>query len=155
MPYSKYSLTAQHLDNKRLNKQILEGYQILKVISTNGKAWRNHPAVLMWEDSEHHLYNYINAMVKEAKHRGIKTENNEANLNVLYKQFGKTWGSKTPDWYLDKEKLNRVIATHRANLYLKDPEYYVEFAQEINNPYNKPCCDGCKYFWVTHPRQKK
>ena len=49
LPFNSPAKCAEVLDNKRLNKQILECYQILKVISTNGKAWRNHPAVLMWE----------------------------------------------------------------------------------------------------------
>ena len=155
LPSGSYIFTAQHLDNKRLNKQILECYQILKVLSTDGVAWRNHPAVLMWEGSENHLHNYVNAMVKEAKYRGIKTVNNEANINELHKKFGKNWGSLTPIWYADKEKLSRVVATHRANLYRKDPEYYVEFAKDLNSKYNKPCCEGCLYFWPTHPRKKK
>jgi hypothetical protein len=49
LPYSDYEASAQTLDNKRLNKQILEGYQILKVLSgaSPSGAWRNHPAVLM------------------------------------------------------------------------------------------------------------
>ena len=33
LPDADYELTAQALDNRRLNKQILEGYQILKVLS--------------------------------------------------------------------------------------------------------------------------
>lgn len=154
-PADQYSFSAEYLDNKRLNKQILECYQILKVLSTSGKAWRNHPAVLMWEGSEHHLYNYVNAMVKEAKHRGIKTENNEANINTLCNQFGKSWGYQVPTWYADEEKLNRVMATHKANLYRKDPIYYAEFYSSVSSKYNKPCCEGCLYFWPTHPRQKK
>lgn len=155
LPASSYLFAAQHLDNKRLNKQILECYQILKVLSTNGVAWRNHPAVLMWEGSEHHLHNYVKAMVNEAKYRGIKTENNEANINALHSQFGKSWGTLTPSWYADKEKLSKVVATHRASLYRKDPIHYAEFAKALDSKYNKPCCEGCNYFWPTHPLKKK
>jgi hypothetical protein len=155
LPALSYTFTAQHLDNKRLNKQILECYQILKVLSTDGVAWRNHPAVLMWEGSESHLYTYVNTMVKEAKQRGIKTINNEENIKILHKQFGKNWGTKIPIWSSNKDKLNRVITTHRANLYRKDPIYYAEFASAVTSEHNKPCCDGCLYYWPTHPRKKK
>jgi hypothetical protein len=66
LPYSDYEASAQTLDNKRLNKQILEGYQILKVLSgaSPSGAWRNHPAVLMWERSEVELHRYIQHMMK-------------------------------------------------------------------------------------------
>ena len=146
--------SAMYLDSKRLNKQILEAYQILKVLSTNGKAWRNHPAVLMWEEHENELFSYASAMVKEAKIRGIKVDKNLSNLEELKAKYGSTWGEGKPDW-LTGDKISRIIATHRANLYLKDPEYYADWYQYLDNKWNKPCCDGCKYFWVTHPKQKK
>jgi len=154
LPLSDYNSSAQNLDNKRLNKQILESYQILNVLSGNSMGWRNHPAVLMWKGSEHQLYTYANAMVKEAKVRGIKTENNEANINQLFNNSGKSWGREIPSWYQDKKKLNRVLATHKANLYRKDPIFYAEYANSVNSNDNKPCCESCNYYWPTHPRKK-
>ena len=105
LPSGSPIFAAQALDNKRLNKQILEGYQILKVLSTNGKAWRNHPAVLMWEGHEGALVDYIREMIAEAKHRGIKTENNEANINSLVTTYYHQWDNSKPEWMLDKQKL--------------------------------------------------
>ena len=155
LPSGSPLFSAQALDNKRLNKQILECYQILKVLSENGKAWRNHPAVLMWEGHEGALYNYAQEMVKEAKHRGIKTINNEVNLVRLNDKYGKLdWGWDSPIWMQDKEKLSRVVATHRANLYRKDPIYYAEYSYAVDNEYNKPCCTKCQYFWPTHPLKR-
>jgi len=155
LPSSSYLYAAQHLDNKRLNKQILECYQILKVLSTDGVAWRNHPAVLMWENHEHALHSYAMTMIAEAKLRGIKVDKNRENISQLKTQYSHFWGTDTPAWALDKEKMSRVVATHRANLYRKDPEYYADFAKAVDSPYNKPCCEGCLYYWVTHPRKKK
>jgi hypothetical protein len=154
LPSGSTLFSAQALDNKRLNKQILEGYQILKVLSTNGKAWRNHPAVLMWEGHEKALLSYINDMIKEAKYRGIKTEKNEANINELYGKYHNAWGRTQPDWMLDKTKLSKVVATHRANLYRKDPIYYAEYSKAVSSEYNTPCCSKCLYFWPTHPLRK-
>lgn len=150
LPYSTPADCAEVLDNKRLNKQILECYQILKVISTNGKAWRNHPAVLMWDGAENELWRYTMAMVNEANARGIKTENNLNNLNILKKQYVNKWSDGKPAFTVNKEAFNRTIITHRANLYRKDPIIYAAFASAKDSEFNKPCCDKCLYYWPTH-----
>ena len=141
-----------YLDSKRLNKQILEAYQILKVLSTNGKAWRNHPAVLMWEGHEHALHSYAMTMIAEAKLRGIKVDKNRNNLTQLKTQYSHFWGKSKPKWFNDPE-ISRLVATHRARLYIKDPEYYAEFAKYVDNKWNKPCCEKCNYYWPTHARR--
>ena len=56
--------SARILDNRRLSKQRIEGYQILQVLSFNGitdkpRAWSNHPALLQWKGYEWSLFNYI------------------------------------------------------------------------------------------------
>ena len=37
--------TAQALDKRRLNKQIIECRQIMKAINGESEAWANHPCV--------------------------------------------------------------------------------------------------------------
>lgn len=152
LPYKDFNKSAQALDNKRLNKQILEGYQILKVLSNPDPkaAWRNHPAVKMWRNAEHTLFTYVNAMVREADIRGIKTDKNVANLMHLYAFEAKYWGTKDPAWIDNDATMKLVTTTHQANLYRKDPEYYAKFVKAFNSPNNKPCCDTCQYYWVTH-----
>lgn len=45
LPVPDFLETAKILDNKRLNKQIVEAYQIF-----SGRVpTKNHPACLMWE----------------------------------------------------------------------------------------------------------
>ena len=82
-PAKRDSLNA--LDNKRLNKQILETYQILNILTGNSKsnAWRNHPAVLMWEGAESELYRYGMTAIFLANTRGIKTTKNKENIEKL------------------------------------------------------------------------
>lgn len=142
---------ARALDNKRLNKQILEGYQILKVLSNASPsgAWRNHPAVLMWKNHEIALLSYIKSMITEAKNRGIKTDKNESNIKDLEIQYSKFWGKGNPKWFRSSEH-ERVMTTHKANLYLKDPEYYHHYKQFVDDEMNTPCCERCKYYWPTH-----
>lgn len=150
-PFINLVDNAKVLDNKRLNKQILEGYQILKVLSgaspTGG--WRNHPAVLMWKGHEYSLRTYVRTMVTEANIRGIKTENNVNNLNQLEERYGEDWGTSMPKWFRTEE-VKRVNVTHRARLYVKDPIYYEEFREYVDSPLNLPCCKTCSYYWPTH-----
>jgi hypothetical protein len=156
LPQKDFHVSAHMLDNKRLNKQILEGYQILNVLSGKYKTggWRNHPAVLMWRGYERGLWEYVQAMIAQAKFRGIKTENNEANLNNLKDQCWEDWGNEVPAFWHDDNKLLRVVTTHRANLFKKDPLYYVHFQYAVTSINNAPCCpdrkEPCKYYWPTH-----
>ena len=147
LPSSDYEYSAQSLDNKRLNKQILEGYQILKVLSNASEsgAWKNHPAVLMWKNSENHLMEYIDHMVYEAEWRGIKTDKNVLNLKTLKSAFSHLWGNSLPVWQ-KPEHVIRVVNSHKANLYRKDPIIYSSFKSYTA----EPCCDKCLYYWPTH-----
>jgi len=151
LPYKDYNQCAEILDNKRLNKQILESYQILKILSGKSPsgAWRNHPAVLMWKNAERSLRIYTNTMIKEARLRGIRTDGNEANLDALEAVSGHLWGTDRPLWSTVSH-VNRVNITHRANLYRKDPIYYFMFYTDTKNINNKPCCEKCLYYWATH-----
>jgi hypothetical protein len=152
LPSSNPVVTARWLDSKRLNKQILECYQILNVLSGKSPTggWRNHPAVLMWKGYERGLWNYVQAMIYEARQRGIRTENNEANLNRLKEMCWDQWEENPPSFWNDNTKLMRLITTHKANLFDKDPMYYARFGYAKHSLYNQPCCSTCKYYWVTH-----
>jgi hypothetical protein len=151
LPYKDFTKSANVLDSKRLNKQILEGYQILKVLNSDDPraAWRNHPAVKMWRGSETHLYDYVLSMANVATLRGIKTDKNLENIETLRKATLQNWGTKKPFWIKNKSIVDRLTESHRANLYRKDPEFYFEFKDNQANP----CCDKCQYYWVTHEQK--
>ena len=156
LPYPAMRDSLGALDNKRLNKQILECYQILKVLSgqSQSNAWRNHPAVLMWEGAENELWRYSQTAIAIANMRGIKTDKNAENIAALTKLAVLSWGDDEPAWRKSPTVLKRVTTTHKANLYRKDPEYYAEYASAVNDEYNQPCCEGCQYYWPTHPLRK-
>lgn len=157
LPSKDFDTAANMLDSKRLNKQILEAYQILKVLSSNDPkaAWRNHPAVKMWRGHEHGLFVYALAMVKEAKSRGIKTDKNMDNLVSLRVMHLKNWGHGMPTWYQNSEEMHRITVTHRARLSVKDPIYYAHFFMFRNHADNTPCCETCQYYWPTHVSDRK
>ena len=152
LPYADFRKSAQALDNKRLNKQILECYQILNVLYNEDPraGWRNHPAVKMWRGHEGALYTYTINMVQEADKRGIKTDKNKANLLMIALQRAATWNEKLPAWFNNQDIIARVTTTHKANLYRKDDAYYNHFASAVIDPNNEPCCERCNYYWVTH-----
>ena len=155
LPYKDFNKSAQVLDSKRLNKQILEGYQILKVLGNPDPraAWRNHPAVKMWRGHEQALFGYVSAMVQEADKRGIKTDKNKYNLLILAAQNAMHWGKGLPSWFNNKVIMSLVTTTHKANLYRKDPEFYDDFRFAVIDQNNKPCCEKCQYFWVAHVKE--
>ena len=65
LPHINYLKVARVLDNKRLNKQILEGYQILNTLSGRSTGWIHHPAVKMWRGAENELWMYVRSMITE------------------------------------------------------------------------------------------
>ena len=69
LPYPDFAKSAACLDNKRLNKQIVECKQILMALSGESKGWRNHPAVLMWKGCECCLAGYAYFCASEFESR--------------------------------------------------------------------------------------
>lgn len=129
--------TAKHLDNKRLNKQIVEATQILstlKKIDSKGNvigqhakkpAWVHHPAVLMWINCETALISYIASCVNEWEVRYNKKRNLVLpTINTFSK----------PDWLTEK-----LIVSHRANLVRKS-NFYLQYDWDVNPsmPYHWP-----------------
>ena len=147
--------TAQSLDQKRLVKQLLEGRQILETINKpeyteDGRVtpWHHHPAVVMWKGHESALLSYLTAIKAEMVHRGYKYEANwDAILGAMTELADKDMiGAGNPDWIVDTDVYNNVIATHRASLYRKDSEYYAEWCDE----HGDVCCTACNYYWPGH-----
>lgn len=151
LPYSDFDQVAAILDSKRLNKQLLEGRQILQALSGNSKGWRNHPATRMWAGSEGVLYNYLTEIAKEMNTRGIKFEKNMDAIDVImFDNFHDISVNSRPFWMKDKSIYRRVNITHQANLYRKDSYEYGIFQSAYDDPSNEPCCDACSYYWPTH-----
>jgi hypothetical protein len=106
----------------------------------------------MWEGAEAELYRYAMTAVVLADMRGIKTDKNKENLEKLSRSRASLmWEDNTPIWASTPTIIKRVNATHKANLYRKDPIFYAEFASSVTDKNNRPCCDKCLYYWPTHP----
>jgi hypothetical protein len=130
LPYPNIKKSLKSLDYKRLGKQRVEAFQILNILleRTDKKAWKNHPAVLMWKGYENALKLYLNKSIKLWISRGYK------NTMKLEKIQGKII---LPKWFGNKEFHN----SHKSNLLRKNPEHYVQFSKEVP--------DNLDYIWPT------
>lgn len=98
--------TAKALDKRRLNKQIIECYQILNALN-GAKSWRNHPVVLQYRGYEYWLEMYMKTLHYYAV--GIELVN-DANEEAL---------KCTPKFHTE-EFFNQM----KRRLYTKNPQHY-------------------------------
>jgi hypothetical protein len=144
---------ARQLDNKRLFKQALEGWQILMNLTEldpqsnyrKPAGWSSHPAVKMWRGSEIILYFYIQAMVNEWKARGFKTTIDHKALVTIIKakEEGKA-GNTIPEWMRNQEMFDAIASSHRTALLSKQYEHYNQFNWEEDKGYAPESYD---YVW--------
>lgn len=133
LPYPCFYESAKALDTKRLIKQRVEVYQILRACWRMGKGWHNHPAVRMWRGYERGLVRYGLEICEECKSRGVR---DNTNLYARIRKFNE-----------DGQRYDCPIfpsafhASHRSNLLRKDPAHYGQF--NWTEPDNLP------YIWPT------
>ena len=148
---SSYQATAADLDNKRLNKQLLEVRQILAANLGLTKGWVHHPATKMWKGHSGELMKYADAVRIELNYRGISWEKN---WDVITKMHIGPEQPEEPQWMSNLVTLDKVTTSHRANLYFKDPvQYYMYKIDSVVFNENRDyftCCDRCNYYWPTH-----
>lgn len=127
LPYADIEKSVACLDYRRLGKQRVEAFQILKALKFPHYGWNNHPATKMWIGHEDALAFYMNACIKEWVKRGYK--NSMALVDI-------SPDVKMPSWFGNET----FHASHRSNLLRKDPVYYGKFGwTEPNNlPYVWP-----------------
>jgi hypothetical protein len=133
-----FEQSAKVLDNRRLNKQALEGWQIMLTLleldpqgyPRKPKGWSNHPAVKMWRDHESLLFSYVMAMVREWKARGYKSTIGDKASSTLIQAYNigsiSELGS-VPSWMQDLSKFEAIASTHRQALLVKDYSWYSQF----------------------------
>ena len=110
LPYPDFADSARALDWKRLGKQRVEAFQIIRALASPAYGWQNHPAVRMWRGHEHCLMMYMDAMIEEWVRRGYK--------NTM--QLSGVGHAAYPPWFRDPA----FHASHRSNLLRKDEAFY-------------------------------
>lgn len=135
LPYANFQDTAKALDYRRLGKQRVEAFQILKALRGETKGWRNHPAALMWTGCEAALCVYAIAVCEEWIARGYR----DTMLERFQVELARLTANSPvvfPEW-LGSDDLHR---SHRANLVRKDPDFYGPVWPEVDpaSPYIWP-----------------
>ncbi|MFI6583129.1 MSMEG_6728 family protein [Embleya sp. NPDC050493] len=124
LPVPGFEATARSLDDRRLGKQRVETFQILRALVWPTYGWKHHPAVAMWRGFVPALVCYGLAMCAEWTRRGFR--------DTVSAQLLEFTGGRVPyrpDLYRDgllppwlgEEALH---ASHRSVLVAKDEEYY-------------------------------
>lgn len=123
LPYQSFTESAKCLDNKRLGKQRVEAWQILRIVAgmDENSRWRNHPAVLMWGNYEIALAVYGMEICNEWIKRGYNDSLRIRFYNHL--MVNKEEELNKPNWF----GLPDFHSSHRSNLLRKDPIWYGKF----------------------------
>lgn len=118
LPYADFDASAAVLDDRRLGKQRVEAYQILRALLGESRGWVHHPAVKMWAGHEAALVDYTVACCREWRRRGFAdTVEGKTRLLALRHHLS---SAGAPSW-LGDPALHR---SHRSNLLRKDRGFY-------------------------------
>lgn len=116
LPYPSFVESAKALDMRRLGKQRVEAYQILRTLLGQSNGWRNHPAVKMWMGYEYALAEYGFTICGEWRFRGFK----DSLMPKFYNFYASAPDYGYPGWLGNPE----FHAAHRSNLLRKDAVFY-------------------------------
>ena len=127
--------SARALDKRRLNRQIVECYQILDAIS-GAKGWAKHPAVLQYKNHQQWLKNYVFCLEAYRKGKLNAAEANSWNATLT-----------RPSWHT-QEYYDQM----KRRLYTKDPEHYKQWGHLGKSEVNWYYVDGD---WRTYKNGKR
>lgn len=119
LPVPDFFATARILDYRRLGKQRVEAWQIIRTLK-RGSRWANHPAVAQWKNYIPALAVYGAIMCIEWQRRGYK--DHMYRRFMCYLRHAPTPISMPP--WLGHPAYHR---SHRSNLLRKDHNYYSQF----------------------------
>lgn len=157
---SDYSETARCLDNRRLNKQITEAFQVYRYLTGEGKMQGNPHPYNMWRGYEVSLLRYIvNLHVQwqlrletgkrggKLNHKnGLEAEQEYVHRIYLHSPFLTT--ERQPAWVGNEE----VLSSHRSALLYKDVAWYSQFGWKeqpaIPSKINKNGSVTLPYVWT-------
>jgi hypothetical protein len=120
LPYPDFRKSLQSLDYRRLGKQRIEAYQIIRILNATSQSkeyrggYRNHPAVKMWHGYINALKLYYNLSIDEWVRRGYKNRMKKMKISSKISY---------PSWF-GRENFH---AAHRSNLLRKDQAFYSQY----------------------------
>lgn len=131
VPETNFRDIARVLDYRRLGKQRVETFQILRANLDLTLGWRNHPASRMWAENLAGLSAYGVAMCEEWIARGYK----DTTLDKIVALVSPD-PTDLPTWWGRSD----IVESHRSNLVRKDADFY--------RPLYPDTPDDLPYVWV-------
>jgi hypothetical protein len=124
LPYPGFAESAAALDDRRLGKQRVETFQILRALVWPAYGWKNHPAVAMWRGFVPALVSYGVAVCDEWTARG-RADATRGQLLEFSGGREQTWAQlrdsgRLPPW-IGSDDVHR---SHQSSLLRKEPEHY-------------------------------
>jgi hypothetical protein len=130
VPYPDFRASCAVLDDRRLGKQRVETFQILRALTWPTYAWKSHPAVTMWRGFVPALVEYGLESCREWTRRGY--------ADTVAGQL-LAWGpgstDELPPWF----GLTALHLSHRSALVRKDPMFYRPLFPDVP--------DDLPYYW--------
>lgn len=127
--------TAEALDKRRLNKQIIECQQMLDAMDGK-KAWSNHPCTLQYRKHKEWLISYKLCLENYMR----KNEIGSTFWNNVAKAI-------TPDWHTEE-----YLSQMKRRLYTKDSNHYKQWAHLGESQQNWYFVDGA---WRVYENGKR
>lgn len=119
LPSENLEENAKILDSLRLNKQVLESYQIWLACKENSSSkWKSHPAIKMWRPYIGALEAYHDFCLEELRNRPTKSGKPRKLVSLAYQELSNGEKFQMP-CFMGIEKLHSL---HRANLIRKSKE---------------------------------
>jgi hypothetical protein len=139
LPYPDLRRTARVLDTRRLGKQRVEAFQILRAFHVPGYGWRHHPAVRMWRGYEDSLASYGMEICGEWTARGhadtVLERIRETHGREIFTEAELRRRKLLPPWFGDPA----FHRSHQSALVRKDPGRYRRFFPDVP--------DDLPYIW--------
>ena len=127
--------TAKALDNRRLNKQIIECKQILDALN-GAKAWSNHPVVLQYKNHQNWLMQYT--FILESYRNGNLSIANFVNQLI---------GMIKPKFHTEE-----FFSQMKRRLYTKNPHHYSQWSYLGESQENWYFVDGVMRKYINGKR---
>lgn len=124
LPYPDFKKSAQTLDMRRLGKQRVENYQIVRAALGLAKGWAKHPVTILWKDYLHNLYGYQIRICEEWTSRGYKDTTLTSLSMALFYHHPVTKGTWYAEFSMPPFVTEEFCLGHRQLLLKKNPMYY-------------------------------
>jgi Pyrimidine dimer DNA glycosylase len=124
LPWPSFEESARALDKLRLQKQVVEAYQLTRAATGSTRGWRSHPVTRMWCAHLDALTQYAEACTSVWNERG---GTGQRVMSLIRRELEECAGSLSLlpglPWFTGFAPFH---LSHQLNLVRKQPKWYVK-----------------------------